>query len=80
MLPLLEYLLSLNYVTEGTQIYTHGTLGIPMGLPLAPELSRMVTAYLLRDCVPPHGEILTLYFDDLASTYPLPLNFISPTF
>ena len=64
MLPLLKSLLTLNYVTNGTQIFTHGTLGIPMGLPLAPELSRMVTAYLLRDYIPPPGEILTLYFDD----------------
>ena len=72
MIPLLKGLLSLNYVTEGTHIYTHGTLGIPMGLPLAPELSRMATTYLLRDYAPPPGEILTLYFDDVAATFPIP--------
>ena len=78
MLPLLRTLLNLNFVTEGTQIFTHGTTGIPMGLPLAPELSRMVTAYLLRDYITPPGEILKHFtLMTVASTFPLPLNFLS---
>ena len=42
-----------------------------MGLPLAPGLARMCTAYLLRDYQPPIGQALTLYFDDVAVTYPI---------
>ena len=42
-----------------------------MGLPLTPELARMCTAYLLKDYEPPIGEALTLYFDDVAATYPI---------
>ena len=78
MLQLLQSLLHLNYVTNGTQINSHGTQGIPMGLPLAPELSRMATAYLLKDYTPPPGEIITFYFDDVASTFPLPLDLLHP--
>ena len=47
-----------------------GAKGIPIGLPLAPELARMTTAYLLRDYSEPTGETQTLYFNDVASTYP----------
>ena len=42
-----------------------------MGLPLAPELARMTTAYLLRNYEQPLGQTLTLYFDDVGSTYPI---------
>ena len=48
-----------------------------MGLPLAPELARMCTAYLLEHYEPPHDHCLTIYFDDVAATYPpndLPLG------
>ena len=78
LITLLELLLSMNYVTNSTHIFTHGSTGISMGLPLAPELSRMVTAYILKDYVPPVNQILTVYFDDVASTYPIPLDLLSP--
>ena len=42
-----------------------------MGLPLAPELARMSTTYLLRNYSPPPNEHLTLYFDDVAASYPI---------
>ena len=42
-----------------------------MGLPLAPELARMCTAFLLRDYQPPPGHNLTVYFEDLPATYPI---------
>ena len=42
-----------------------------MGLPLAPELARMCTAYLLRNYETPPNEKLTIYFDDVASTFPI---------
>ena len=42
-----------------------------MGLPLAPELARMATAYLLRLYLPPPNERLIIYFDDIAATYPV---------
>ena len=48
-----------------------------MGLPLAPELARMCTAYLLEYYEPPPNHCLTIYFDDVAATYPpndLPLG------
>ena len=48
-----------------------------MGLPLAPEIARMCTAFLLKDYQPPTNHSLTIYFDDVASTYPptdLPLE------
>ena len=41
------------------------------GTPLAPELARSTTAYLLRDYIQPPGHKLTLYFDDVASTFPI---------
>ena len=46
--PLLQALLNMNYVTDGHHFYHHGFTGIPMGLPLAPEISRMCTAYILK--------------------------------
>ena len=70
-LQLLKELLKYNYLTDGKNFYHLGTKGIPMGLPLAPELARMCTAYLLRNYEPPIGEALTLYFDDVAATYPI---------
>ena len=48
-----------------------GNTDIPMGLPLAPELARMATAYLLRDYETPIGHSLTIYFDDVSTTYPI---------
>ena len=42
-----------------------------MGLPIAPELARMCTAYLLRNYETPPNEKLTVYFDDVASTFPI---------
>ena len=40
-----------------------------MGLPLAPELTRMATAYLLRNYSTPPNKHLTLYFADVATSY-----------
>ena len=68
----------MNYVTNGYHFYHHGNTGIPMGLPLAPELLRMFTAFLLRDYQAPPGEILTLFFDDVASTFPIPHDLLAP--
>ena len=48
-----------------------GNTGIPIGLPLAPELARMATAYLLSDYETPIGHSLTIYFDDVSATYPI---------
>ena len=76
--PILAALLPLNYITDGLKFYTLCTTCIPMGLPLAPELARMTTAYLLLKCTPPPNNALTIYFDDLASTYPLPLDILKP--
>ena len=45
------------------------TWEIPMGLPFAPELARMATAFLLRNNEQPLGHTLTIYFDD--ATYPI---------
>ena len=42
-----------------------------MGLPLAPELARMYTVYLLRNYQTLPNECLTVYLDDVASTYPI---------
>ena len=70
-LQILKRLLEYNYTTNGHQIYFLGTTGIPMGLPLAPELARMCTAYPLRDYKTPEKETLTIYFDDVAATYPI---------
>ena len=68
---LLNDLLKFNYVTDGVNFFDMGEKGIPMGLPLAPELARMTTAFLLRSYQEPTGHILTLYFDDVAATYPI---------
>ena len=65
---LLTSLLKINFVTDGEQFYDMGSKGIPMGLPLAPELARMATAFLLRNYEQPLGHTLTIYFDD--ATYP----------
>ena len=48
-----------------------GSKGIPMGLPLAPELARMATAFLLRNYEQPLGHTLIIYFDDVSATYPI---------
>ena len=48
---ILSRLLEYNYTTDGNQVFYLGNVGIPMGLPLAPELARMCTAYLLRDYI-----------------------------
>ena len=42
-----------------------------MGLPLAPELAHMCTAYLLRYYQTPENGTLTIYSDDVAATYPI---------
>ena len=69
-MQLLCALLQFNFITDGRAIYNNmGNIGIPMGLPLAPELARLVTAHLLRNFTPPPGGILTLYFDDLAANF-----------
>ena len=76
--PILQALLPLNFVTDGAQIYTLGSTGIPMGLPLAPELARMTTAYLMLNYHLPLNQAIAIYFDDIASTLKLPLDFLSP--
>ena len=68
---ILKRLLDYNYATDGKDIYYLGTTGIPMGLPLAPELAQMCTANLLRVYQLPPNECLTVYFDDVASIYPI---------
>ena len=68
---LLRRLLNFNFATDGRHYYNFGNTGIPMGLPIAPELARMCTAYLLKDYNPPPGQSLTIYFDDIAASYPL---------
>ena len=67
---ILRQLLAYNYPTDGKSLYYLGTTGIPMGLPLAPELARMYTAYHHRNYETPPNEKLTVYFDDVASTFP----------
>ena len=57
--PILQTLLPLNFITDGFKYYTLGQTGIPMGLPLAPELARMCTAYLLLNYSPPPKNTLT---------------------
>ena len=44
---LLSLLLSYNFLTADNLYYHLGPIGIPMGLPLAPEIARLVTAYQL---------------------------------
>ena len=68
---LLKRLLQFNYTTDCKDFYYLGEKGFPMGLPLAPELAKMCTAFLLRDYQPPPGHSLTVYLDDLAATYPI---------
>ncbi|KAI6649853.1 hypothetical protein LOD99_6403 [Oopsacas minuta] len=68
---ILQELLNFNFTTNGDEFFYLGKIGIPMGLPLAPELARLCTAYLLTNYTPPPGEVLTIYFDDLAATYPI---------
>ena len=65
---LLTSLLKFNFVTDGEQFYDMRSKGIPMGLPLAPELARMATAFLLRNYEQPLGHTLTIYFDDATYT------------
>ena len=68
---LLRRLLQYNFTTNGRNYFYLGDKGIPMGLPIAPELARMCTAYLLVDYKPPPQQALTIYFDDLAATFPI---------
>ena len=68
---ILRCLLNYNFATDRQYFYHLGDIGIPMGLPLASELARMSTAYLLRNYSPPPNEHLTLYFDDVAASYPI---------
>ena len=75
---LLRRLLKFNYTTNSINIFYLGEKGIPMGLPIAPELARMCTAFLTRDYTPPPGHVLTIYFDDLATTYPIDLELLKP--
>ena len=75
---LLRRLLNFNYATDGRHYYNFGNTGIPMGLPIAPELARMCTAYLLKDYNPPPGQSLTIYFDDIAASYPLENILLEP--
>lgn len=76
--PILQALLPLNFITDGFKYYTLGQTGIPMGLPLAPELARMCTAYLLLNYHPPPKSVLTIYFDDITTTYEIPPNLLTP--
>ena len=48
------------------------------GIPIAPELARVCTAYMLLDYNPPPQQVLTLYFDDLAATFPIDTVPLSP--
>ena len=73
--PIVAALLPLNYITDGSKYYTLGATGIPTGL--APELARMTTAYLLLTYNAPPQCALIIYFDDLASNFPLPLDLIA---
>ena len=69
---LLKNLLAFNYVTDGERYFHGGNVGIPMGLTLAPQLARMTTAFLLRNFkVPSRQDVFTIYYDDLAATFPL---------
>ena len=76
---LLESLLS-NFLISG-DIYHHlGTTGIPMGLPLAPEIARLVTAFQLDTRVDIQYPVtLSLYFDNLYTSHPPQMmNFAQP--
>ncbi|KAI6658717.1 hypothetical protein LOD99_10949 [Oopsacas minuta] len=69
---ILKELLNFNFTTNGDEFFHLGNVGIPMGLPIAPELARLCTAYLLNNYRPPPGNlVLTIYFDDLAATFPV---------
>ena len=76
--PILAALLPLNYITDGSKYYTLGSTGIPMGLPLAPELARMTTAYLLLNYHAPLHCALTIYFDDITSNFEIPDDLLAP--
>ena len=67
----LAQLLSYNFLISGDTYYHLGPIGIPMGLPLAPEIARVVTAFQLDidlQIAPPVA--LSLYFDNLYTTHP----------
>ena len=68
---LLAKLLEYNYITDGRHIYYAGNIGIPMGLTIAPQLARLTTAFLLRQFkLPSPKDTLTLYYDDVAASFP----------
>ena len=67
---LLEALLSFNFIISGDIYYHLGPVGIPMGLPLAPEIARMVTAYQLDTRQELDSPVAySLYFDNLYTTH-----------
>ena len=68
-----EGVMAYNFLTNGTDLYYMGDVGIPMGLTLAPLLARMCTGHLLRGFTTPLPEPhkLTVYYDDISATFPL---------
>ena len=72
-LRLIKELISFNFITNGTHVYYMGDVGITMGLTLASLLARMFTGHLLRGFTTPlpGPHRLTVYYDDIAATFPL---------
>ena len=70
--------LDMNYVTNGKTIHHLGDIGIPQGLSCAPELARICTVFLTRNLNVPQDQCLSLYFDDVTSTYEIPLDLLHP--
>ena len=69
-LEILKAVLSFNYLVSGDLYYHLGSTGIPMGLPLAPEIARVVTAYQIDTRLAIHPPVaLSLYFDNLYTTH-----------
>ena len=63
--------------TGNTYVYTLGARSIPMDIPLAPQLARLYTTYLLPNYIQPGGHLLRIYIDDVTAIYPttnLPLH------
>ena len=49
-----------------------GNVGIPMGSTVAPQLARLTTAFKLTTFKLPHPKAaFTLYYDEVAATFPL---------